>query len=264
VCEVKDKVDTLPFSNVSDISGTMADSSSSKAPSSAPVSGARAPGSYTRRRASAAVVPYGHASHEVCETIYRQMLSEYGLGGLTASQRDEFLWCLVEVLVHGTSTEINWADVWFTYEGTALSMARAFGVVKSFIGLSNPMRVWVKDFRKGELPMRMSEFLNNSENIEVRQVVASNYGTTVDNARFCFDTAGALVNSGLVLSHSDILLVNMLSSYTIQRAQSDGQARGAVQATSDHSGTVGGVKAAGIAAAAPVAPSERAAFKAMR
>lgn len=263
-------MDTLPFTNLSNsnLATIMAgDPEVPKAGSSAvAVRQHRVPGSYAKRKAKAEVVPYGHASVDVCESVFRAILTGYGVGGSSEGGRDEFLWCLAETFIHGTSAEIGWDNVWFTFEGSRHSMAILAAEVGRYIGLINPVRVWVRDFRRGELPMRMFEFLNNPDNTELRQSVAANYGTTVDNARFCFDTSGALISSGLTLSHADIAMVNMLSTYTITRAQQDGQSRGDTQASSARAGMVGGTRAgeAPALAGSPAAPAERGAFRSLR
>lgn len=258
-------VEELPFASVSDISKAMAESTSSSSKTNAVVGKRRVPGSYGKHKLTASVVPFGHASSDVCETIFRTMLAEYGLSGLTQDQRETFIWSLAEVLIHGTSTEIKFDNVWFTFNGTSYTMATAASVCGRYIGLMNPVRVWTRDFRESELPMRMFEILNTADNLELRQVAAANYGTTVDNARFCFDTSSALLNSGMLLSHSDIALIGLLSAYTITRAQADGQSRGETQATSNHAGTVGGTRGAATAPAAPaVSSTERAGFKSLR
>jgi hypothetical protein len=225
----------------------------------------RVAGAYGKRRAAASVVPHGHVLPEVCETVFRAAITSWGVSGSSESDRDELMWCIAEVLVHGTSSEIDWEQVSFTYKGTVLTMAPFFDVAVKHLPVSNPVRVWVRDFRKAEIAVRISELLNTAENIEMRQVAAANYGTTIAEARFCFDTSHALFHSGMVLGHSDMQLISKLAAAVINRAHDDGVSRGFAQATSNHAGTVGGSKPTPQVSPTPTTTAvERGGFKPLR
>lgn len=225
----------------------------------------RLPGSYAKRRISAAVVPHGHVSSEVCEAIFRDAIAGWGIGGSDEAMRDELLWSIAEVLVHGTSSEISWPQVTFTFEGAELTMAAFVAACSLRIGFANPVRVWVRDFRKGEVAVRISEMLNNPENIDIRQTQASRYGTTVDNAKFCYDTSHALFASGMTLGHADIILINQLAATAINSSQEDAISRGHAQAASNHAGTVGGAKPTPQVVPPPItSSSDRGGFKTVR
>lgn len=251
-------MDSLPFFNVDN--SDMTDTGSSK--NKAVLSGLRIPGSYGKRVPVANAVPFGHVSDQVCEEVFRSVLPAYGLSGSTEEQRYEFIWALAEVFVYGTSQEINWADVKFYFGGSEYSMAGIASICAGRISYVNPVRVWVRNFRKGEFVMRMYEYLSDPMHMEVRQWMAYNYGTTIDNAHYCFDTSSALLYSGMALSFSDRQLIDKLSTFTISRAQSNGQSVGEVDAPSNHAGVVGGTKVADNQASST--STARAQFKTMR
>lgn len=239
---------------------TPASGSTGKAPTTT-----RIAGGYGNRRAAAGVIPHGHVSAETCDTVFRSAITAWGLSGSTEAARDDLLWAIAETLAYGTSSEISWSVVTFSFNGDTLSMAVLFDAASTRIPFANPIRVWVRDFRKAEVAVRISELLRNPDNIEMRQTCAANYGTGLENARFCFDTAHALTFSGMALSHADTMLIGQLSAMAITRSQDDAVSRGFAQATSNHAGTVGGSKPAPQIAPSPsTTPAERGGFKAVR
>lgn len=225
----------------------------------------RIPGGYGTRRSKAGVVPHGHISKETAETIWRAALGMWGVDGSTEDSRDELLWCLAEVFVHGTSSEIDWHAVKFTYNGSEYDLAAFHSTCSQHIPYVNPIRVFVRDFRKAEIAMRIHELLNSAENLELRQRQIARYGTSVENARFCFDTAHALFDSGMTLKPTDIHVINQLAKVAISSAHEDAVSRGYASAPSDHSAVVGGTKPTPQTAPAPQTDSGvRAGFKSVR
>lgn len=217
-----------------------------------------------RRKLQANVVAHGHVSAETCEAVFRSACSSWGIGGSSAQSRDDLVSALAEVFVHGTSSAIDWAVVKFMYGGTELSMNVFHDAASKDIGYVNPIRVWVRNFRNAEVAFRIHEFLNDPANVALRTTAAANYGTTVDNARFCFDTANALFNSGIVLSHTEVAMIRSLSNAVINRAQEDAVSRGFAAAEPQHNGTVGGEKPTPQILPPATTPSERGGFKSFR
>lgn len=255
------------FESFLQLSSALADSTMAGEPSTSTSGKAltRVAGGLGKRRAKAQVVAHGHASQETCETVFRQGLSAWGLSGTTEGDRDELKWALAEVMVHGTSAEISWETVTFQFKGDTLTMAPFVQTCANFIGYTNPLRVWGRDYNRAEIPLRISALLADPENVELRQIATANYGTTMDNAKYCFDLAHALSYSGMVMSHSEIMLINRLSASVINRANDDAVMRGFAQATSNHADTVGDrgpVKQASPVTAAP--PAERSKFAQLR
>lgn len=243
----------------------MSDSvTASKAPADAKVDGRRTATAFGRRKLRANVTPHGHASEALCDEILKAIRSAYGLSGSTQESRDELLWALAEAFVFGTSPEIDWKVVTFDFGGSTYNCENIAAICSARISFVNPVRVWVRDYGKGEIPIRIHAILNSPENVGLRQTMACHYSTTTDNARFCFDTSIALLGSDLVFSHAEILMIKQLSNYNLSRAMHDSQERGEVDATSNRAGTIGGTKqlSAPVAAAAP--PVERAGFKSLR
>lgn len=224
----------------------------------------RIPGGYAKRKAGAYVVAHGHIDPDVAESVFRAAIAAWNISGSTEEDRDELLWATAEAFIHGTSSEINWEQVSFKFKGSVFTMAPFASVAAQAISYANPIRVWVRDFRKAEVAMRMHELLNNPDNLELRQMAAGTYGTTVDNARFCFDCAHALPTSGLYLGHSDIIMISKLASVAINRSQEDAISRGFAQANSNHAGTVGGAKPTPQSAPVVSTPAERGQFKPLR
>jgi hypothetical protein len=260
-------VDQLPFSTLPDFSlaTTMAGESSSTAKPNTSQN-IRLPGAYGKRKAVANVVPHGHASAETCETIWKNALSAWGFSGTTTTEREDLMWAIAEVLVSGTSAEIDWECVSFEYSGSTYTMSAFADAAAREINYTNPVRVWARDFRRAEIPIRIHTLLGNPENLQIRQTAAANYGTTVDNAEFCFDTAHALLGSGLQLNHAHTALIQALSASVITRSHEDGISRGLAQATSDRSTTIPStLRTQAPSVAPPVAsPAERSGFKPIR
>jgi hypothetical protein len=255
-------VDSFPFAHLVD---TMpADPAASQNPAEAKVDGRRSVTAFGKRKMKAKVTPHGHASEDTCNEVMKAIRGAYGLSGSTKESRDEFLWTLAEVFVYGTSPEIDWKVVTFESAGVTYNCEHIAAICAARISAPNPVRVWVRDYDRGEIPIRIHALLNSPENVGVRQVMASHYGTTADNARFCFDTSSALLDSDLTFSHAEILLIGQLSAYTLSRATQDSQQRGEVDATSNRAGTVGGVKQVNGTSTAAAPPAERAGFKSLR
>lgn len=230
--------------------------------------GVRIAGGYGKRRSAASIVPYGHASAGKCERVYSTALGIWGIDGTNSEERNDFLFTLAEVLMYGTSGEIEWKKVTFVFDGETFDMAPLADSASREIDGPNPVRVWTRDFRKGEIPFRIHEVLANPENIAIRQLMAANYETTVSNAQFCFDTSDALISSGMTLSQADILLIKRLAAFTIGRAQQNGYANGDLTASSNHAGTVGGTKQPNTPSTAPAASiatsEQRGGFRSLR
>jgi hypothetical protein len=258
-------VDTYSDNESFDLASLFDMSTSASAPTSKKVTTTRLPGGYGARRAKASVVAHGHISDEVAEQIWRAALSLWNIGGSSEESRDELLWCLAEVFVHGTSSEIDWYAVKFTYGGTEHDLGAFHSVCSQNVPYVNPIRVFVRDFRKAEIAMRIHELLNNAENLELRQRQIARYGTSVENARFCFDTAHALFDSGMTLKPTDIHTINQLAKVAISNAHEDAVSRGFASAPSDHAGVVGGSKPSPQVTPAPQTDSgARAGFKSVR
>jgi len=199
----------------------------------------RVAGGLGKRRARAGVVPHGHVSSNVCETVFRQAITAWGLSGTTEEDREELKWSLAEVFVYGTSAEISWEHVTFEYKGSLLAMAPFVQTCATHIPYTNPVRVWARDYNRADIPLRIATLLGDPENVEMRQIATANYGTTMDNAKFCFDLAHALTYSGMSLSHSETMTINRLTAAVLNRSTEDSVSRGFAQATSNHADTVG-------------------------
>jgi len=257
--DISNNNDSYGLSSLFDMASTSAPSPSKK------LTTTRVPGGYGPRRAKAGVIAHGHISPETAEQIWRSALNQWGIGGSTEDSRDELLWCLAEVFVHGTSSEIDWHVVKFTYNGTEHDLAVFASVCSLNVQYINPIRVFVRDFRKAEIAMRIHELLNNPENMELRQRQIARYGTSVENARFCFDTAHALFDSGMTLKPADIHTINQLAKVAISSSHEDAVSRGFSSAPSDHAGVVGGSKPPPQTTPAPQTDSgARAGFKSVR
>lgn len=241
---------------------TMASESSAAVSKSKPQ---RVLGGFGARKAKADVVAHGHVSADKCDDIFRAAISSWGMSGTSESDRDDLKWTLAEVFVHGTSPEISWEHVTFQFKGSTFTMAPFAQVCAQNIPFANPIRVWCRDYNKAEIPLRIHSLLINPDNLELRQAATANYGTTMDNAQYCFDLAHALSYSGAALPHSDVMLINKLTAAVLTRSNDDAVMRGFAQATSNHADVI---DAKGVSrqntqpSVAP--PAERSGFKPLR
>lgn len=256
-------MDNLPFASVADIFGIMAGEKDTAVATT--TSTGRRVLLAKGRISTAKVTPHGHADDDTCERIWRSIVSAY-IGGGNEDAREELMNALAEVFVYGTSGEISWEGVSFQLKGEKHTMAALVSVVSENIKLYNPVRVWVRDFKRGELAVRMCEFLSTPENVELRQRAAAAYGMTTDQARYCFDTSDALLTSGLILSHSDMVTIKRAAAFVLSRADAGAISRGETQATSNHAHQIGGGKqTATVNTVTPMVSQEaRGGFKALR
>jgi len=193
-----------------------------------------------RRTADSSVTVHGKMPLATAETIYRQVLTAYLGPQSTTEMREELLETLAEALQSSTSDETVWTDVSFELsDGGVKDLGLLHSVVTQHYSGVNPIRTWVKSFREGELPCRISDLLADPTNVAIRQVAAYRYGTPVDNAHFCFDTADALLASGRVYSHSEMKLIEGLKIVATDRAAQNAGAQGEVRPVQDSTGRVG-------------------------
>lgn len=241
-------MDTLPFAGepaIPEATPSKPKSAKSMASSaSAPPAGSQnvnpnARGSY-RRVAKSAAITHGYCSPEVAERIFRDAMSAWGMSSSDAATRDDLLGGLAEVLWASTSVETDYSVVEFSIGGQYLSLQVLVNQCQTAINHVNPLRVWIRSFRQAVLACRIHDFLDTPENIAQRQDAASSYGASIDNARFCFDMADALLVSGRYFNGSERQLINDLKIFATSRTQSNAQTRGQSQPSQDTSGGVVG------------------------
>lgn len=192
------------------------------------------------RASSRKVVYHGCCDSAVAETIFQDTCSAWGISSSDAKDREELKGLLAEALHRATSVEIPYDQITFPFNTKTLDLGTLNTIASLKIGTANPIRTWMRSYNDAEMPVRISDFLDTEENLEERQVAAAAYGTVVSNARFCFDTADALLHSGRKYSASEILLIRALKSSVLAQAQTDATVRGLTQPAPDMSGVVGG------------------------
>jgi len=193
-----------------------------------------------RRVATAKVVHHGYCSSEVAKNIYTAAQAAWGFKTSDSEEREELKSALAEALCQATSTEVVYTGVQFTVDGKVYNLGPLDEAATRLIGNPNVIRTWIRSYNDAEMACRMSDFLDTEENIEERQAAAYRYGTIVSNAKFCFDTAEALLRSGRKYSASDIFLIKALKTYALAASQQDAAVKGFVQPVAEHSDVVGG------------------------
>jgi len=213
------------------------------------------------RVAKANVVPHGLMSNEQAEIAYRAALTAYGLGDTTEEQRLEFLGCLTEALAFATSTEVEYSQVSFEYEGSRYALDVLDDATIAVYSGENPLRTWVKSFRDAQMCLRISDFLDTPENVGVRQVAAARYGMPVADAKYCFDCADGLLRTDRTFSYSEAKTIEMAKSFATSRAQGRAVVVGGSRPVQNSASNVGHVDAN---AAGEASSEARAGFKSVR
>jgi len=103
---------------------------------------------------------------------------------------------------------------------------------------------------------RMSDLLDNPINVALRQAAVLSYGASIENAKYCFDTAHVLTQCR-VLSPGDLLILNTIRMSKLAESRNSAASKGEMPAA-DVAGHVGGVpKSAQPVSGGNIPPQER-------
>lgn len=190
------------------------------------------------RRAKNDVVYHGKMSLAAADRVFRGACAEWDVGDMNVDSRDSLLGDIAEALLRSTSMETDMANVTFTSGDDEYELDVLVRHAMQATNQPNPLRVWIRSFKNGEVAARMSDMLADPANSAIRQQAAMDYGATPSDAYLCFDMADALVGYR-VLTQSELSKINRLKAFKLRDAAERATAKGMDRTEADRTGTVG-------------------------
>jgi len=121
-----------------------------------------------------------------CEAIFDGFLQGAGVAKATVDE-DDVLSSMAEIFVSGTSN-IAVANASILVADERVSLSHICRSASLHCDAANSVRLWVRSFRDGEMMCRISDMLDNPENVALRQRALARYSSPDRFAWLCFDT----------------------------------------------------------------------------
>lgn len=215
-----------------------------------------------RVRKAAGVTQHGQITQSQCDEIMKQVLNVYLPNGQSEESRTEFKWLLAEAAIGGTSRDTAFEAVEFTVGETTMTLAPLAQICNMLVHHANPVRAFIRNYNKGEIPQMCYDLLANPENVVLRGQAVLRYETTYDKVPFCFDTVKGLLLTGTHYTEGEIHVMDRIARFQIQKAQIEAQSKGFTNAVPDRSDMVAGNE--NDKPVTTTTPTERGGFKPLR
>lgn len=138
------------------------------------------------------VVTDGYMSVAHADRVLIETMAMWDLGGTNEEDREEITSLIAHALRQGTSGERDYTKVFVTFAEVPYCLDALKTVAMRYDNSDNPVRVWARSYKSGELAVRVFDMLNDPLNVELRNEATLDYGASMDYAALCFDFADAL------------------------------------------------------------------------
>jgi len=167
------------------------------------------------------VVTDGYMSLDDAETVFIDSIKIWGFPSSSESTRADILGPLSEVLRQGTSGERKYDKVSFVHDGKVCSLDVLRSEAAKRDSSENPVRVWARSYKNGEIAVRIYDMLADPNNAQFREEAVLDYGATLDMAHLCFDIAEAAIKyPGMMFSQVERIFVKMSTASKVRESRS--------------------------------------------
>lgn len=167
------------------------------------------------------IVRYGMVTQEDAEKVWEDTLDEWGASESNVTEREILYNYVTAALIQSSSKDLENLETHWTI-GRHTMRLRTIHDKMEIYALSNNdsrLRTFVRTFRNGFFVIRQYQALSDPANKEYRSILALRTGEDATNARFMFDTADYLVQSGANLNTDELRLINHYRGLRTARAQ---------------------------------------------
>jgi len=133
------------------------------------------------------VVKHGHVTDKVAEIVWTELLDAWGIGGTNTELREDIVVALAESLVQGTSIASDLEARCIIINDELCSLGVLKSLMVSRTNQSNPVKVFLRSFRKALIPIECFRILSAPENETLRAEVALRSGCELSKAPYAFD-----------------------------------------------------------------------------
>jgi len=163
-----------------------------------------------------AIVRHGMLSQDDAEKVWNETLEDWGMDESSEAERNKLNLYLTAVFIQSSSKDLENLETHWTMGRKTMYLKTLVENARKFVKSDNDslLRMFVRSYNNGFFVVMQYSLLSDPANAEYRNMLASSIGQSPAHARFMFDTADFLPQTGVSLNTDELRLI---ASYKVMR-----------------------------------------------